>query len=162
MKTLLLLIILFFPFCSPAQEVKKINSEGLQRLIQESDHPLVIGFWATWCEPCLHEIPWLQEAVAKDSTGKTELILLSFDLPTSFPNKITNFIKNKGYKASFYWLEQPVPPSFFPQINTRWEGNIPSSLWINNQTRYKRFYGRQITELQALREVGELISRPKA
>lgn len=157
-KTILSLL-LFLSLHSSAQEVKSINSEGLQRFIQECDHPVVVAFWATWCKPCLNEIPWLQEAVRKDSTGAIELVLVSMDLPTSYPKKLQQFIANKGYKATLFWLSYPVPGSFFDAIHARWDGAMPSSLWINNAIGYRNFYGRQLTPLQIEKEIKSLTKK---
>lgn len=140
-----------------AQEIKKVNAAVLQQLIQESDHPLVIAFWATWCAPCLHEIPWLQEAIKKDTSGRTELLLVSLDLPPSFPGKLKNFIARKGYQASFYWFDVSASPELLPLIAPAWKGGIPASLWINNQKGYQLFIERQLTPLQAIREVEKLV-----
>ena len=48
-----------------AQVVKKVKIEELATYIRNSDHPLIVNFWATWCAPCIQEIPYFQEEVKK-------------------------------------------------------------------------------------------------
>ena len=62
---LLAISMLAISYMSSAQQVKGVKIGEIEEIIHKSDHPVVISFWATWCLPCIHEIPYLQETVKK-------------------------------------------------------------------------------------------------
>ena len=153
--------ILFLVFlCSnvDGQNVQKVKIEALESYINSSDHPLVISFWATWCTPCLHEIPWLQEAVEKQREKKVEYILVSLDFTEAYPKKIDHFVKQRNFHATFLWLDETNADHFCPKIDEKWSGGIPANLFVNNKTNYRKFIGRQLTERQATAETELLVA----
>ena len=142
-----------------AQSVKKVKVEELAEYIRKSDHPLVVNFWATWCAPCVEEIPYFQSEVKKYTDQKVELILVSLDFPEAYPKQIAAFIQKKKFEASFYWLNETNADHFCPQIDEKWSGSIPSTLFINNKTGYRKFFERQLTERQLPGEVKALVGK---
>ena len=140
-----------------AQSVKKVKIEELADYIRKSDHPLVVNFWATWCAPCVEEIPYFQSEIKKYADQKVELILVSLDFPEAYPKQIATFIQKKKFEASFYWLNETNADHFCPQIDEKWSGSIPSTLFINNKTGYKKFFERQLTDRQFPIEIKALV-----
>src|SRR5689334_13140609 len=63
-------------FCF-SQEIKKIKITDLQKTIKESKTPLIVNFWATYCIPCLEEIPYFQAMVKKYEKDSVKLLLVS-------------------------------------------------------------------------------------
>ena len=147
----------FFAVDTQAQDVKKVKIEALDSYIKTSDHPLVISFWATWCAPCIHEIPWIETAVEKQRDKKVEYILVSLDFTEAYPKKIAEFAKQKKYTATLFWLDETNADYFCPTIDVKWSGGIPANLFVNNKTGYRKFIGRQITERQAIQETELLV-----
>lgn len=138
-------------------QVKKIKITDLEAHIQHSDHPLVISFWATWCAPCVEEIPWLQEGVAKFAEQKVELVLVSLDFPKTYPQQLEDFIRKKDFKATLYWLDESNADYFCPKVHPRWEGGIPATLFVNNKTGYRRFFDRALTDRQVEPEIRAML-----
>ena len=136
-----------------SQTVKKVKIGEIEDLIRNADYPLVVSFWATWCRPCIHEIPYLQETVEKYSDRNVELVLVSLDFKESFPSVIESFVRKNGYKASFFWLNETNADQFCPKIDPKWDGSIPATLFVNNKTGYRKFYDRQLTPLQVEAEI---------
>lgn len=160
-KFLIVFVSFFIVSSSFAQSVKKVKIEELESYIKNSDHPLVVSFWATWCSPCIHEIPWIQEAVSKKQDKKVEFILVSLDFKDAYPKKIMQMIKEKNLNATHYWLDETNADYFCPKIDIKWEGGIPANLFINNKTGYRKFFQRQLTDRQAEQEVGLLVNKMK-
>jgi len=58
--------------------------------------PVVISFWATWCKPCLKEMPHL-ERLAAQYAGQATILAVSTDAPKSVA-KVAPYINSKGYE----------------------------------------------------------------
>lgn len=143
MKRLLIIASLFaFALHAPAQQIEKWKITDLESYIRHSDHPLIINFWATYCGPCVKEIPYFQSAAAKYQG--VELILVSLDLPEYYPAKIASFAKDKQFTAPIAWLNETNADYFCPKIDEQWSGAIPSTLFVNNKTGYRRFFEKEL------------------
>lgn len=137
-------------------QVRKWKITDLEAYIAKADHPVIVNFWATFCVPCNKEIPYFQSTAAKYQQQGVELILVSLDLPDYYPGRIAAFVKKQGYNATLAWLNETDADYFCPRVDKQWTGGIPSSLFVNNKIHYRRFYDRQLTELQvgpAIREM---------
>ena len=142
----------------PAPRVQKMKITDLEALIANADHPLIINFWATFCAPCNKEIPYFQSTVGAHAADKVELVLVSLDLPDYYPARIDSFARNHAYDARLVWLNETNADYFCPKVDQRWSGGIPSSLFINNKTHYRRFFDRQLTEPQVELEIKKMLA----
>jgi len=139
-----------------SQTIKKVKITEVEEYIRNSDHPIVLNCWATWCAPCVEEIPYFMETVKQYSDQKVELLLVSLDFANSYPNKILDLIKKKHFAATFYWLNETDADYFCPKIDPKWDGTLPSTLFVNSKTGYRKFFGRPMTDRQIDLEVGRL------
>ncbi|HLK27503.1 MAG TPA: TlpA disulfide reductase family protein [Puia sp.] len=140
-----------------AQEIKKIKIGDLENYIRASDHPLIINFWATYCAPCVKEIPYFEKKVEENKNQHVELILVSLDLPSFYPAKISSFVKENKYASSVWWLNETNADYFCPKVDKNWSGGIPSTLFVNNKTHYRKFFERQLTEPQVEENIKALL-----
>ncbi len=138
--------------------VQKIKITDLQDYIARSNHPLIVNFWATFCVPCNKEIPYFQSTVARFRDQGVELILVSLDLPDYYPGKISAFARKQGYTAKILWLSETDADYFCPKVDPHWSGGIPSSLFVDNKTHYRRFFDRQLTEPQVDLEIKKMVA----
>ncbi|WEK34893.1 MAG: TlpA disulfide reductase family protein [Candidatus Pseudobacter hemicellulosilyticus] len=157
MRSLLSILLLAVGLCGSAQEIKKVKITDLETYIKQADHPLLVNFWATWCAPCVEELPWLDSAVRAFAGSKVELLLVSLDFDKDYPAAIEAFRKKHHYKATWYWLDETNADYFCPKIDARWDGNIPASLFINNKTGYRKFFSRQLTHRQVVPAIREML-----
>lgn len=144
------------------QTIQKIKITDLEKTIAESDHPLIVNFWATFCVPCTKEIPYFQQTVARYRQQGVELILVSLDLPDYYPAKIASFAQGRGFTSRILWLDETNADYFCPRVDPRWTGGIPCSLFIDNKTHYRRFFDRQLTEPQVELEIKKMLAPPSA
>jgi thiol-disulfide isomerase/thioredoxin len=158
MRLLFILLLCGGPVVWAQPPVQKIKITDLQEYIAKSDHPLIVSFWATFCAPCNKEIPYFQRTVARYKDAGVELILVSLDLPDYFPVKISDFARRQGYVAKLLWLNETDADYFCPKVDSGWTGGIPSSLFIDNKTHYRRFFDRQLTEPQVELEIKKMIA----
>jgi thiol-disulfide isomerase/thioredoxin len=152
MKSLLLIAFLSGAATVSAQEIKKIKITDLEKTIKESKTPLVVNFWATFCIPCIEEIPYFQETVKKYKKEKVTLLLVSIDMREDYP-KIKSFAAKKKFTAPIVWLNETNADYFCPKVDKSWSGAIPATLFINNKTGYRKFYEEQIKEDKLEKEI---------
>jgi len=157
MRILIIALLCLVAFSGTTQEVKKVKIDDLMKYIEASDHPLVVNFWATWCSPCTHELPYFQSNIKNFADKKVELILVSLDFKFDYPRKVVDFIKKEKYSGTFFWLDETNADLFCPKIDERWDGGIPATLFINKKTSYRNFFARQLTEDQFKSELKNLI-----
>ncbi|WP_158559214.1 TlpA disulfide reductase family protein [Deminuibacter soli] len=131
-----------------AQEIKRVKIADIQRMIDTSTQPLIVNFWASWCTPCIHEIPWFEKNVAAFKDHNVKLLLVSLDLPGDYPGNLRKFINQHHYASQVVWLEDMKADEYCPKIDSTWHGTIPVSLFVNNQTHFRQFLNRQVTDPQ--------------
>ncbi|RYY46382.1 MAG: TlpA family protein disulfide reductase [Chitinophagaceae bacterium] len=112
------------------------------------DEVLVINFWATFCKPCVAEIPAFIEITNKYKDKNVKLLLVSLDLPSFYPKKIAAFAKQHNFNTNIVWLEETNADYFCPKIDPKWSGSIPATLIINPKTGYRKFFEEEIDKLQ--------------
>ena len=161
MKCILFIGYLLFTSTTFSQPIRKVKITEVEEYVKNSDHPIVLNCWATWCAPCIEEIPYFMETVKKYSDQKVELLLVSLDFASSYPNKIQEQIKKKKFNATFFWLNETNADYFCPKIDPKWDGTLPSTLFINPKTGYRKFFGRPLTDRQIELEVKKLVGLVK-
>jgi thiol-disulfide isomerase/thioredoxin len=140
-----------------AQEIKSIKITDLEKTIAESKTPLIVNFWATFCIPCIEEIPYFQEEVKKHQKEGVQLLLVSLDLKSYYPQKVQAFADKKKFTAPVVWLNETDADYFCPKIDPKWSGSIPASLFINNKTGYRKFLEAELTRAELSKEIGSLL-----
>ncbi len=144
--TAMLLLVAFF---TNAQSIPAWKITDVSVLYSsKSDTIYVINFWATFCKPCIAEIPYLQSISKKYEQQKVKLLLVSLDLPAFYPDRIGSFAKKNNFTADIVWLNESDADYFCPVIDKQWSGSIPSTIFVNGTTGYKNFIGSEIAEEQ--------------
>ncbi len=140
---------IFFSTISYAQQISQWKITDIEKLMQTSDsHILVLNFWATFCKPCVAEIPSFIKISEKYKSEKVKLILVSLDLPSYYPKKIAAFAKEHNFDTNIGWLQETNADYFCPKIDAGWSGSIPATLILNKKTGYRFFVEGEITEPQ--------------
>lgn len=130
--------------------------DALVEYAQKADHPLIINMWATWCAPCVEEIPWFNKILKHQADTSIELILVSLDFEDKYETAIAKFLEKNPTNATLYWLDETKADYFCPLLDKNWSGNIPVTLFLNNKTGYRSFFDDQVKEnflVQAIEEM---------
>ena len=136
--TVLILVLLRLPLFG--QQIKKISPDDLKAYIAKSEKPLLVIFWATWCASCNEEIPYFISTIKNKYKDDVELLLVSLDIKSYYPEKIASFVTKKNYHAPIAWMNESNADVFCPKIDSAWSGAIPSTLMVNNKKQYRKFY----------------------
>lgn len=155
------LFIVGFALCTVISEAQKISRwkiTDVENLMANKDSVLVINFWATFCKPCNHELPYFISTVKKYEKQKVKLVLVSLDLPDYYPARIRSFIKEKKYTyAQQVWLNETNADYFCPKVSEKWSGAIPATIIINNKTGYRKFFEEEMNEVEFENAVKEAL-----
>ncbi len=154
MKKIFLLFVLMIGLSGFCQEIKPVKITELERFINESKKPLLVNFWATWCGPCVAEIPYFEKEIAKHKDS-IQLILVSLDYKEAYPKGIAAAVAKWKFKSPVRWLNETNADYFCPRIDSSWSGSLPASLFINNATGFRFFREEQLKE----KELDSLIRR---
>lgn len=149
-KRLFILVISFvliFPVYAQCQAVEVIKYSDLKKLIEDpiSDITL-INFWATWCKPCVKEIPYFENIQNQYGAKGVRVVLVSFDFVEDLKSKVEPFVKKKGLQSEVMLLDETDYDYIISDINKEWSGAIPASLVINRATGETNFYEKEFKE----------------
>ena len=159
MKTFLIITFLLIAIGVEAQ-IKAIKITDLETTIKESTSPMIINFWATYCVPCIEEIPYFQELAKKYKSQGVSLLLVSLDLKTAYPTKIDAMAKKLKLTAPIAWLNETNADYFCPRVDSSWSGGLPASLFVSNVTGYRKFYEDEVSKEKLEKEIQAML-KPK-
>lgn len=128
MKTLILFFALTLSIGVYSQAIIKLPE--LQQMMSEGQKVKVINFWATWCAPCVKEMPLLERLNRENKKVKVLLVSLDFDLDHN-QSKITGFVARKKLQSEVVILDESDPSSWIEKIDKTWSGTLPATLIIN-------------------------------
>lgn len=113
--------------------VKPLTIPQLDSFIQANPNELlIINFWATFCKPCVEEIPHFIRVVERNANRPVRLLLISLDATDEFPQKIQQFAKKRKWNVPLYWLNETDPNYFCPAVDPSWSGSIPATLFVSS------------------------------
>jgi len=132
--------------------VKAYEYEGLKYYLnQKNDTTYVINFWATWCVPCVEELPNFEKINAKYKENKVKVILVSLDMPKMIDTKLLPFITKRQLKSEVLLMRDPDQNTWLPKVDSTWSGALPATIIYNKDMR--KFYERSFTYDELEKEV---------
>lgn len=145
-----------------AQDIPKLKmTDVVERFSKKNDTIYVINFWATFCKPCVAEIPGFIKVTDKYKKDKVKLLLVSLDLPSFYPKRIAAFATKNNFNASIAWLDETAADYFCPMIDKAWSGAIPATIIVNTKTGYKKFFEAEMKGEEFEKELQKAIAEVK-
>lgn len=112
------------------------NYNELEPLLnRQDDKTYVVNFWATWCAPCVKELPYYEKLKANYANKNVEVLLVSLDFPRQYENKLKPFIKEKNLQSKVVALNDTDTNRWIPLVSEDWTGAIPATLIYNKDKR---------------------------
>lgn len=143
---------LIFAFCILAftsvsaqkPAVYKIN-DLLKRINNTSDTTYVVNFWATWCKPCVAELPEFEKTHQIHKDQKVKVLLVSMDFKEELDKKLKDFLDKNKYSCEVVLLDEINGNDFINQISEKWSGAIPATLITRNNKLRTNFHEGKMT-----------------
>ncbi len=146
-KLIILTLILFTSATLQAQNIKTYDSfESFEHLLhKENDTTYVVNFWATWCAPCVKEMPAFRKVYNEYKNQKVRFVMTSMDFGSNVESRVKAFMKRHkipdGMKVVI--LDDPKSNSWINKVNKNWSGAIPATLVYKMDKR--NFYEKEFT-----------------
>jgi thiol-disulfide isomerase/thioredoxin len=106
-----------------------------KEIFLNNDTTYVINFWATWCKPCVKELPYFESLHRSAGKEKMKVILVSLDFRNQTESKLKPFIRDNNYSAEVILLLDSKYNSWIDKVDKSWSGSIPSTLLIKGGKR---------------------------
>lgn len=151
------LMALFLSLTAATQQVPRWKLANLQSAIRDSKEPTIINFWATFCKPCIAELPHFQALAAKYKAQGVKMVMVSLDLKEAYPSKIVSFKQKLNLTSPIVFLDESNADLFCPVVDSSWSGSIPASLFINNATGYRKFFEEELSKEKVEIEIKNML-----
>ncbi len=127
------------------KRVVSLNFEELEKnyFQKKNDSIYIINFWATWCKPCVKELPAFEKLTLNFSDKKVKVLLVSLDFPDKIDSQVIPFIKKNKINSEVVLLDDPDANSWIPKVSEEWSGAIPATVIYKNDNR--KFYEQSFT-----------------
>src|SRR6056297_3215369 len=143
-------IVLLFVFAILAgtvsgQSIKTYNSfEDYKHLLHQTDDTTyVINYWATWCAPCIKEMPAFVKLEESYKNKKLKIILTSMDFGSNVTERVKGFMNKHNITSEVVVLDDPDSNSWIDMVSNEWSGGIPATLIYDKDKRL--FFEKEFT-----------------
>jgi thiol-disulfide isomerase/thioredoxin len=110
--------------------VGQVDIAGLKRLIQHDPrgaHPLLVTFWATWCEPCREEFPDLISIDDQYRPRGLDYITVSMDDASEIKTTVPQYLQQMRARMPAYLLDYSEPEAVIAAVDPAWDGGLPAT-----------------------------------
>jgi thiol-disulfide isomerase/thioredoxin len=115
----------------------------------DNDTIYVINFWATWCKPCIEELPYLEAFNSKYKDEKVKVILCSLDFPSKIESKLVPFVENRKINSKVIVLLDGKFNDWIDKVSADWSGAIPVTyIYSKNKSHFVSESFKSLKELE--------------
>ncbi len=142
--------------------VSLIDEAGFKQLLTRGappqDRPLLVNFWATWCDPCREEFPDLVKIDTDYRSKGLDFVAISLDDVADMKTTVPRFLRSQNARMPVYLLDVPDPETIIQMVDTTWQGDMPATFLYDQSGNvvYKHKGPIKPAELRA--EIDKLVS----
>ena len=138
-------------------ELEVYDYNGLEKFLTKKDDKVyVVNFWATWCKPCVKELPYFESLNKEYNNKDVEVILVSLDFPHLYESKLKPFIVKNKLTSKVVALDDVDMDTWIPKVSEAWSGAIPATIIYKNDNR--KFYEQSFTYKELETEVEQFLN----
>ena len=140
--------------------IKVIQFDAIERLMSsKSDSVYVLNFWATWCKPCVEELPAFEQITKEYKGRNVKVLLICMDFKSKLKERVVPFVKKNGLVSDVLLLNEPDYNSWIDKIDKKWSGSIPATLILKGSTEVKNFYEQSFDYTQLKVEIDKVMNQ---
>lgn len=141
-------------------QVPVVDFEGFQPYLKKTaDTTYVVNFWATWCKPCVKELPAFEKLNREYRNEKVKVLLVSLDFIKHYDSKLIPFIKKYNLQSEVILLNDPRSNRWIDKVSPEWSGAIPATVIYRGDKR--GFYEQSFTYEELENELKKYIQTSK-
>lgn len=152
-------IIFFTIFCLSITVNAQVNSVNVSQLHDRfrnnHDTTFIVNFWATWCKPCVEELPVFDSITEKFSGKKVKVLLISLDFKNKVQSALVPFVEKRKLRSEVLWLDEKNYDSIIDRIHSQWTGSLPATIIIEPGNTVVFFKEGTITENEIISQISE-------
>ncbi len=139
-------------------KVTQVDDAKLKQILKPDGKPLLVNFWATWCDPCREEFPDLVK-IENDFRGKLDVITVSLDDISDINKGVPKFLSDMKSEMPAYLLVSEDESALIASIAKDWSGGLPFTILYNEKGEMIYFKQGKFKTAE-LREKIESVSKP--
>lgn len=137
--------------------IETYDFAGFEKFLKfKNNKTYVINFWATWCKPCVAELPHFEALYKNYKDKNVEVILVSLDFPKKIDEGLIPFIEENKLKSRIILLDDPKQNEWIPKVDKNWSGAIPATVIYNKSD--KGFYERSFTYAELEEQLNKFLN----
>jgi thiol-disulfide isomerase/thioredoxin len=128
-----------------AQNIEVVRFKDLEKkFTNSSDTTYIVNFFASWCAPCVQELPAFVSFADAHQKDAIKVIFVSLDLKKDYKKTLSPLIIKTNIRQIVFLLNEPVADTWINQIDKNWSGSIPATLFINSKRQYQRLIAESL------------------
>ena len=137
-----------------SDEIRQIDLDGLKKLLHrdpKDTRPLLVNFWATWCDPCREEFPELVKIDADYRAKNLNFVAISLDDVTDIRTAVPKFLKEMKATMPVVLLNVKDPEPAIRVVDDKWDGQLPATFLYDKDGKvvFRHFGKIQPADLRA-------------
>lgn len=134
------------PSAPPIQDADQI----IARIKAPTGHLTVVNFWATWCKPCIKEMPYLEQLGASYANKGVKVLLVSNDLKDHIQTQLVPFMDRFKLKNEVVVIKQSNSTDWIDKFDPSWSGAVPATLLVDGNGKFVAFFEGEFPTYEAL------------
>lgn len=116
--------------------VKAFDFNGLEHYINpQEDTVYIVNFWATWCAPCVEELPYFEKINEEHGSKNVKVILVSLDMSKQVLSRLIPFLEKNKIRSEVVLLNDLDADVWINKVDSSWSGALPATLIYNSKKR---------------------------
>lgn len=129
-----------------AQQIELATVDQLEhRFTEGRDTTYIVNFWATWCSPCVEELPHFEKFGQAYKDAPVKILLVSVDARSKLNTNVIPFIQKVQLHNEVLLLNEPNQQEYIDRISPDWSGSLPATLFVNKGKQLRRLQEREFT-----------------